>query len=225
MHPFLKPLISLYAMHSDKVYKEGIEKYMLHQFVYFGVRTPNRRLIHQNYFKQFPLTDFSNEIEQIVNDCYEQPEREYQYLAIELMHFYKKQIADTHIDFIEFMITQKSWWDTVDFISSDICDYYFKQYPNRIEAVTSNWNESNNTWLIRSAIIFQKKYRLNTNTQLLAKYILNHTNSKEFFIQKAMGWALREYAKHNPSWVLQFVHEHDLVLPKLTKREALKHLR
>ena len=121
----------------------------------------------------------------------------------------------------EEMIKQKSWWDSVDHIATWILGPYFQKYPNQIKDVTFKWNQSENFWLQRSSIMFQKSYRSKTDTKLLTDYILHCAGSKEFFIQKAIGWALREYAKTNPDWVKKFVKTNEL--PVLSRREALKH--
>ena len=124
------------------------------------------------------------------------------------------------INLMEYMIVKKSWWDTVDHAASDLTGPYFKLFPEQIIKITGRWNGSDNFWLQRSSIMFQKKYRKDTDTLLLSKYILLHTDSKEFFIQKAIGWALREYGKTDQAWVKRFVQQNKL--SPLSKREALK---
>jgi 3-methyladenine DNA glycosylase AlkD len=106
------------------------------------------------------------------------------------------------IKLIEYCLQQKSWWDSVDGIASDWLGPYFKLFPEQIVPVTSQWNKSKNMWLQRSSIMFQKAYKKDTDTTLLSRYILNCAHSKEFFIQKAIGWALREYSKTDPEWVI-----------------------
>jgi len=123
---------------------------------------------------------------------------------------------------MEYCIIHKSWWDSVDHIASECLTDYFKIFPEQIFPVTSTWNTSNNMWLQRSSIMFQKAFKQKTDTALLSQYIINRKDSKEFFIRKAIGWALREYSKTNPAWVKQFVKENKL--HSLSEREALKNL-
>ena len=122
------------------------------------------------------------------------------------------------------MITQKSWWDTVDSMASDITGPYFQRYPEQIRPVTGGWNRSRNIWLQRSSLLFQKAWKKETDKERLASYILHLSKSTEFFVQKAIGWSLREYAKTDPDWVRSFVKSHQKELAPLSKREALKHL-
>jgi 3-methyladenine DNA glycosylase AlkD len=123
---------------------------------------------------------------------------------------------------MEYCITNRSWWDTVDFIATECLGPYFKMYPKHILRITKQWNQSTNMWLQRSSLLFQKNYKKDTDTKLLSEYILNLTSSKEFFIQKAIGWMLREYGKTDAAWVVNFVNKNELA--PLSKREAIKHL-
>jgi 3-methyladenine DNA glycosylase AlkD len=121
------------------------------------------------------------------------------------------------------MLLNKSWWDTVDHACTELISPYFKLFPEEINKITGKWNKSKNFWLQRSSIMFQKKYRKDTDTVLLAKYILAHAKSKEFFVQKAIGWALREYSYVDPKWVSDFVRKNKLA--PLSEREALKRIK
>ena len=123
---------------------------------------------------------------------------------------------------MEWMITHNSWWDSVDSTNSNVISKFFLKYPEHIAAYTLKWNRSNNNWLKRMSILFQLTYKKNTNTVLLAAYIENAINEEDFFIRKAIGWALRAYAYTDPKWVIHFVKAHPNLSP-LSKREALKH--
>ncbi|MFT6151359.1 MAG: 3-methyladenine DNA glycosylase AlkD [Flavobacteriales bacterium] len=118
------------------------------------------------------------------------------------------------------MITNKSWWDTVDLITTNLVGNYFKLFPEQIIPITKIWMESDNIWLQRTCLIFQLKYKEEIDTDLLTDYILQLKDTKEFFINKAIGWILREYTRTNPEWVIDFVNKHEL--SNLSKREALK---
>ena len=182
-------------------------------------KRPLRRMLTREIFGQgLPSVD---QLPDIVKDAWLMPQREFQYFAIELVARLKKDWTPDMIPMIEEMITEKSWWDSVDNIASLITGPYFRKFPAQIKPVTQKWNRSDNFWLQRSSILFQKAYREKTDTALLSRYILHCAGSKEFFIQKAIGWSLREYAKTDPDWVLQFVQKHPLAA--LSKREALKH--
>ena len=195
------------------------ETYMKNQFTYFGIYTNERRKISNDYIKQIGKLK-NEELSKIVKELYKMPNREFQYVAIELIAFHKKQWTENSIVLMEFCLVNKSWWDTVDNIASLMLGDYFKLFPHQIKPITSKWNNSNNFWLQRSSIMFQKTYKKNTDVELLSKYILNCSQSKEFFLQKAIGWALREYGKTNPNWVINFVANSKLA--PLSKRESLK---
>ncbi|MEZ4888313.1 MAG: DNA alkylation repair protein [Chitinophagales bacterium] len=121
---------------------------------------------------------------------------------------------------MEFMIVHKSWWDSVDTTAKWV-GVFFKKYPTMTKPVTKRWITSDNMWLQRMAIIFQLAYKKDTDVDLLFEYVLRKSDSKEFFIQKAIGWALRQYAKTDANAVWRFVDVTDLA--PLSRREALKH--
>lgn len=198
---------------------KGAEAYIKNQFKYFGIYTTQRRKISTDYIKQVGLLS-NKELNKIVKELWKQPYREFQYVAIELIAFHKKHWTEDIIELTEFCLINKSWWDSVDGITSLILSDYFKLFPHQIIPITSKWNNSNNFWLNRISIMFQKTYKGNTDTVLLSKYILNCNQSKEFFIQKAIGWALREHSKTNPAWVIEFVANNTLA--PLSRREALR---
>ena len=118
------------------------------------------------------------------------------------------------------MVTHKSWWDTVDFIAVKLMGAYFITYPDQKKVCISKWLKSNNIWLQRSALLFQLKYKSAIDTQLLSSSINYLLGSKEFFINKAIGWILREYSRTNPIWVMAFVDK--TALSNLSKKEALR---
>jgi len=221
MHSYIEGIATIFKANANTERAAWSKAYMLHQFEFYGLVTAQRRKLSKTYMQNNTLTSLK-EIEAIVKECFEQTEREYQYFAIEFMHFNKKLWQPSIIRTIEYCLTKKSWWDSVDHIASECLTDYFKLYPNKIIPITSKWNQSNNIWLKRSSILFQKAFKAKTNTELLSKYILQCSNSKEFFIQKAIGWALREYSKTNAIWVQTFVATNTLA--PLSKREALKRI-
>ena len=130
------------------------------------------------------------------------------------------QIKIKDIDLFELMIINKSWWDTIDFIAPKILGEYFKLYPKQTSTKIQEWISSNNIWLQRSCLLFQLKYKTNIDTKLLSHIIYSLSDSKEFFINKAIGWILREYGKVNERWVIDFLQK--TKLNNLSKQQALK---
>lgn len=221
LHSYLQPVRESFSAFADPVKAAGAKAYMRNQFEFFGMQTPVRRMISREIFLAGLPT--MKDMPKIIRDAWSQPEREFQYFAIELLAKLKKEWTADMITLVEKMIQEKSWWDSVDHINGLIAGPYFQQYPDLLKPVTKKWNQSENIWLQRSSIIFQKAYRQKTDTVILSAYIKHCSGSREFFIQKGIGWALREYAKTDPTWVQHFVATNDL--PALSKREALKHFR
>jgi 3-methyladenine DNA glycosylase AlkD len=221
MHPYIKPLKKQFTLCQDKERAIGAKAYMRNQFEYFGIEAKTWRQIVKTHIKANAVNAYS-ELPLIIMELWQLPQREYQYAAVEIMAAQKKSWEPVIIELVEYCIVHKSWWDTVDHIASELTGYYFKLFPGQAKPVTSRWNKSSNIWLQRSSIMFQKFYKKETDTELLGAYILHLAHSNEFFVQKAIGWALREYGKTNPAWVKQFVADNRL--PALSSREALKRI-
>jgi len=112
--------------------------------------------------------------------------------------------------------------ETVDVLNTEGCGPYFLKFPEEIAVITGRWNRSENIWLNRSSLLFQKTYKQHLDNKLLSEYILYLAGSSEFFIQKGIGWMLREYGKTNPNWVKEFTRKNKIA--PLSNREALKNL-
>lgn len=220
-HPYLKEIQKIFANHGDPKIAEGAKAYLLHQFEFYGIKTPLRRTLCKTFYKTHSIED-STELTSLVKECFALPQRELHYFAIELLGHHKKLWDKKTLPLIEWMITHNSWWDSVDSTNTHVISKYFLQYPEHIERYTNKWNQSSNKWLIRMSILFQLTYKTKTDTQLLTKYIENAQTHEDFFVRKAIGWALRSYATTNNKWVINFVRNHPS-LSNLSKREALKH--
>lgn len=221
MHPYIIPIKKLFEAAADQEIAVASKAYLRDQFEHFGIRTPLRRSICKDYIKKdLPPYD---ELIVITTELWKLPQREFHYFAVELLAARKKEWDAKIIKHFEWLITHKSWWDTVDHIASELTGPFFKLFPKEIGSFTGKWNRSNNLWLQRSSIMFQKAYKKSTDAELLSSYILNLANSKEFFIQKAIGWSLREYSKTNPVWVKKFVRSQPL--SEFSKKEALKRIK
>ncbi|MBN8210355.1 DNA alkylation repair protein [Bacillus sp. NTK071] len=197
---------------------EKMEKYMRNQFSFLGIKTPERRKAVKKAIKVHGLPD-KQDLKTLLYNLWDKDEREYQNVALDLLDLVKEFPMD-YVELIENLITTKSWWDTVDGLAVHSAGTYFKQFPNKVETVTEKWIKSPNLWLNRSALLFQLSYKADTDFELLKRYICLHSQSKEFFLQKAIGWALREYSKTDPAAVEMFIKQEDLA--PLSKREGLK---
>lgn len=195
-------------------------RYMKHLFEYFGLKAPSWQGMLKELFTQYGILHGEDLID-FIELCFADDHREMQYAAIEMAQKAVKKEQENYIEVIEFMIINKSWWDSVDWISSGIAGAFFLRFPHMIVPITERWMHSGNIWLQRAAIIFQLKYKNKTNLDLLGKYILSVAASKEFFLRKAAGWALRTVSYFNPAFVSTFVKENPH-LSNLTKKEAMR---
>jgi 3-methyladenine DNA glycosylase AlkD len=205
----------------NQEYKPKMEAYMKNNFVFFGINSPLRKTILKNFIAENKVEIYQN-FRQISEELYQYPERECHYCAIEIMNFgFKKDFQESDIFLIKKLITTHSWWDSVDSIAPHLLGSYLKKFPEKKLNILENFSNSNNMWLNRSAIIFQLLYKKDVEENILFAMCEKFSHSKEFFIQKAIGWALRNYAKINPIAVKNFVAIQNL--KPLSVREALKH--
>jgi len=197
----------------------GQKAYMRNQFEFYGLKANERREIQKPFFTNQYLPKKSD-VDIIIKSLLEKPQRDFHYFAQELAYIYVNQLELKDIKLFEYMVTHKSWWDSVDFIANKLMGAYFKIYPEQKNKYVEKWLKSNNIWLQRSALLFQLKYKEDLDKELLSSTINALLGSKEFFINKAIGWVLREYSRTNPKWVIEFVNKTELSI--LSKREAIK---
>lgn len=221
MHPYIQPVAKAFSSLADPAKAIPMAAYMRNQFPFLGIKTPERRQICNNHMKNTPMLS-EKELFTVVKELWNMPEREFQYFGQELIGYHKKGWSKKIIRLIEYCIVHKSWWDTVDALNTEGCGPYFVKFPEEIALITGRWNRSDNIWLNRSSLLFQKNYKKNLDNKLLSEYILYLSGSSEFFIQKGIGWMLREYGKTNPGWVKEFTRKNKIA--PLSKREALKNL-
>ncbi len=199
---------------------EGMSAYMKNKFEFCGIPKPTRELIVKPWISEVKEMKPVDQAK-VASWLWKQNEREFQYVAMQVLFRHKKQFTKESLALLEKLIVTKSWWDTVDFIAASLVGYYFEIFPENKKSKIREWSKSKNMWLNRTAILFQLKYAAKTDLDLLYSSILPHLESKEFFLQKAIGWALRQYAYTDPQTVRKFVNSHEL--SPLSRREALKH--
>ncbi|HMQ08431.1 MAG TPA: DNA alkylation repair protein [Saprospiraceae bacterium] len=215
-------LQKLFNHYSNPAKADKMSDYMKNQFSFFGIQADQRRGI-QKQIKPIVKNFRKEEMWRFINLCWNAEEREWQYAALDVLEGCRKGMNAGDLDRVEFCIVNKSWWDTVDFLASHVVGNIFKHGPEAIKPYTERWMNSGNIWLQRSCVLFQLSYGQSTDLELLAQCILQTKNSKEFFIQKANGWSLRQLSKHNPGWVALFLQQNP-DLPTVTMREASKYL-
>jgi 3-methyladenine DNA glycosylase AlkD len=220
MHPYVASLKTLFEQNANPAQAGPMKKYMRDQFEYLGIKSPQLKTLFRRAIEENGLPPLE-ELENVIRELWDLPQREYQYLAIGLMERLEKKLPSSAIKTLEYMIVHKSWWDTVDNISH-IVGVLFKHYPDVREKYLAKWRASNNFWLRRTAILFQLDFKQETDFELLSDIIQENLGSNEFFINKAIGWALRQYARSDPKAVKKFVKA--TPLHPLSRREAMKHL-
>ena len=201
---------------------KAMAAYMKGRFAYFGIKKPERAALSKEWIAEAKNLPWE-EVEALVRALWAMPEREYQYVALDLMMKLPKKAPREAIELYRFCIVEKSWWDTVDLIATNLVGTHFRRFPEDREKLVAAWRDDQNMWLVRTTLLFQLKYKDETDAELLASLIRQHAGWKEFFIEKAIGWTLRQYGKYNPAWVLDFVDNNTLA--PLSRREALKHLK
>ncbi len=194
---------------------------MRDQFPYLGIKTPAQRKIMREFINTHGLPAL-DDLEEVMLGLWALPEREFQYAALGLLGKFVDQLPADFIYTLETLLTTKSWWDTVDSLATHTVGIHFRRFPAVRGRTLGRWRQSDDFWLRRTCILFQNKYKTETDFDLLKAIICENLGSKEFFINKAIGWALREYTRVDPEGVRAFVAETPLA--PLSAREALKWL-
>ena len=221
MHPYVRGLKALFEQHADPSQAPGMKKYMRDQFEYLGIKSPQFKELMREFIAANGLPPV-NDLDAILRELWSLPQREFQYAANSLLGRLEKQIPASLIKTMEYMIVTKSWWDTVDTIAGGTLGVHFQRFLEVREKYLAKWRKSENFWLRRACILFQLNYKAETDFELLCEIIRENLGAKEFFINKAIGWALRQYARTDPKAVKKFVRA--TPLHPLSRREAMKHL-
>ena len=221
MCEYVNTLRTLFHSHVDTVAAAPMKAYMRDQFEYLGIKMPNQRALLREFIAKHGLPELE-ELPTVLLALWALPEREFQYAALGLLGQFEGSLPPDFIDTIEVLLTTKSWWDTVDSLTTHTVGIHFRRYPQVRERALGRWRQSDDIWLRRTCILFQNKYKTETDFDLLKAIICENLGSKEFFVNKAIGWALREYTRVDPDGVRAFVAE--TALAPLSAREALKWL-
>ena len=212
---------NIFMKHANVENGQAMKKYMKDRFLFYGIKTPERKELVRKVKSQYgePLETQWSKVSK--EAFYGKFPREIQYAIGDLLRpKAHNKISKTFLPTVEELIQVKSWWDTIDWLSPKIAGGILLRYPEEKERFPDQWIRSENKWLIRSALLFQLSYKNKMDTERLREYCLRHKKSQEFFVQKAMGWVLREYSKTNPKWVRDLLGKHEF--PKLTVREGSK---
>ncbi len=219
---YLALLMDLFESHRDEQKAAQMQAYMQDRFSFYGIQKPQRASLFK-HFLSINGRPSPDQIDVVVKRLWCLPQREYQYSALDILYHHQHKASRTSISTYEYLIIHKSWWDTVDMVAQKLVGPHFLRYPDLRDRYIPRWKNSDNLWLNRTTLLFQNRYKSHTDFELLAGLVNHFSNSDEFYIQKAIGWALREYGKNEPDEVARLVKQQPL--PPLSVREATKKLR
>lgn len=216
----LLDLITDLEENSNELLAESMSKYMQDKFRFLGVRGATRTEIYKKYFPDARKTktiDWN-----FVENCWNKEEREFQYVVVYYLKAMQKFLKREDISRLKYLIVTKSWWDTVDLLAKVVGSLVIR--IEGYDQIMLEWSKDSNIWLKRVAILYQLSLKEKVDKQVLERILVNNLGDSEFFINKAIGWALRDYSKFNPEWVREFIEKNKNGMANLSIREASKYL-
>ena len=215
----LHQVVERFESHRDDQNAEAMAKYMKNHFEFIGIKKPIRAELQKPFMAELMRCTWEEQL-YFAKELWAMEHREYQYFSMELLFKVKKNWNESHLAFFEQMIIEKSWWDSVDTIATKLIGTYLSNKQGLAKQMMKSYSTDPNMWKRRTSIIFQLNYKTKTDLPLLFSNILNNLHDKQFFIQKAIGWALRQYTRTDANTVRTFVEKHKV--EGLAKREALR---
>ena len=216
----LLDLITDFEENRNELLAESMSKYMQDKFRFLGVRGATRTEIYKKYF---PDARKTKTVEwDFVESCWNKEEREFQYVVVYYLKAMQKFLKREDISKLKYLIVTKSWWDTVDLLAKVIGSLVIR--IEGYDKIMLEWSKDSNIWLKRVAILYQLSLKDKVDEIILDKILVNNLGDNEFFINKAIGWALRDYSKFNPEWVREFIKKNKDNMANLSIREASKYI-
>ena len=216
----LLDLITDFEENRNELLAESMSKYMKDKFRFLGVRATTRTEIYKKYFpdtRKTKIIDWD-----FVESCWNKEEREFQYVVVYYLKAMQKFLKREDISRLKYLIVTKSWWDTVDLLAKVIGSLVIR--IEGYDQIMLEWSKDSNIWLKRVAILYQLSLKDKVDEIILDKVLVNNLSDSEFFINKAIGWALRDYSKYNPEWVREFIKKNKDNMASLSIREASKYI-
>ena len=216
----LLDLITDFEENRNELLAESMSKYMQDKFRFLGVRGATRTEIYKKYF---PEARKSKAIDwDFIENCWNKEEREFQYVVVYYLKAMQKFLKREDISRLKYLIVTKSWWDTVDLLAKVVGSLVIR--IEGYDQIMLEWSKDGNIWLKRVAILYQLSLKDKVDEIILDKILVNNFGDNEFFINKAVGWALRDYSKFNPEWVREFIKKNKDNMANLSIREASKYI-
>ena len=216
----LLDLITDFEENRNELLAESMSKYMKDKFRFLGVRATTRTEIYKKYFpdtRKTKIIDWD-----FVESCWNKEEREFQYVVVYYLKAMQKFLKREDISRLKYLIVTKSWWDTVDLLAKVIGSLVIR--IEGYDQIMLEWSKDSNIWLKRVAILYQLSLKEKVDKQILERILVGNLGDSEFFINKAIGWALRDYSKYNPEWVREFIKKNKDSMANLSIREASKYI-
>ncbi|WP_274460018.1 DNA alkylation repair protein [Gemella haemolysans] len=216
----LLDLITDFEENRNELLAESMSKYMQDKFRFLGVRGTTRTEIYKKYFpdaRKTKIIDWD-----FVESCWNKEEREFQYVVVYYLKAMQKFLKREDISRLKYLIVTKSWWDTVDLLAKVIGSLVIR--IEGYDQIMLEWSKDSNIWLKRVAILYQLSLKEKVDKQILERILVDNLGDNEFFINKAIGWALRNYSKYNPEWVREFIKKNKDNMASLSIREASKYI-
>ena len=216
----LLDLITDFEENRNELLAESMSKYMKDKFRFLGVRGTTRTEIYKKYFpdtRKTKIIDWD-----FVESCWNKEEREFQYVVVYYLKAMQKFLKREDISRLKYLIVTKSWWDTVDLLAKVVGSLVIR--IEGYDQIMLEWSKDSNIWLKRVAILYQLSLKEKVDKQILERILVGNLGDSEFFINKAIGWALRDYSKYNPEWVREFIKKNKDNMANLSIREASKYI-
>jgi 3-methyladenine DNA glycosylase AlkD len=216
----MERLTSAYSDARDPAKAAAMAAYMRGQFAFLGIQSPAQKSLAREVLAGLPRPA-EDDLRDVAAACWALPEREYQYFACGWLRRHARVCSAAFLGTAQELITTKSWWDTVDTLAAHLVGTLIRRHPALVSTMDA-WSTDKNLWLVRTAILHQLTYKEGTDAARLFRYCARQAGHPDFFVRKAIGWALREYARTEPAAVRSFVESHRLA--PLSAREALRRL-
>lgn len=215
-------IIEVFEQQANAANALAMKAYMKNRFEFFGIKTDLRREISKPLMQGLKSLSKEETVE-LCKSLWKEQQRELHYFAQELLlQNTKKKFEKSDIKWIEWFIERQQWWDTIDFLAPKILGEYLIKFPEQRDLMRNVWCVEKDIWKVRSSLLFQLKYKDKTDFTLLFGIILKSCHTKEFFINKAIGWMLRENSRAYPALITEFVSHNENRLHLLSKREGLR---
>ncbi|AZP16253.1 DNA alkylation repair protein [Streptomyces aquilus] len=218
----LERLTATYGAAADPARAAPMRAYMKNVAPFLGLTTPVRRALSRTVVEGTPRPD-ETDCTAVALRCWRLPEREYQYFAVDYLRRHARVLSSGFLPVARHLVSTTPWWDTVDLLAAHVVGALVAADP-ALKADMDAWIVDEDLWIARTALLHQLRYKERTDTERLFTYCLHQSGHPDFFIRKAIGWALREYAKTDPEAVRGFLAREKGRFAPLSVREALKNI-